>query len=520
MFDSEGHFPSVIPGMVLGNYRIERLIGEGGMGAVFLGRHRTLNRSVAIKTLHGHLARQPELRQRFVYEGQAAAAIAHPNVVEVFDVGELEELPYLVMEYLEGQTLRAYVSEDLPLAETQLADFILPAVAAVAAAHDRRIVHRDLKTDNIFIAEAPGGRIPKVLDFGISKVLDPTRISDLTDTSAFLGTPSYMAPEQTQSVKAASPKSDQFSMGVIVYELATGRKPFSGQSLLSLLESIRACRFELPHRHRSDLSAQLEGVILRCMQLDPDDRYDDLRELGNALLPLCSERVRQMYAPELLGVGNVTLLSAQKKEKPTRLVLSSPEGTLVAASANPHKASSRKRRLAKQPIWATVGIGLAVAWAGFSGWRYQEKVRDSSVGEQPSVAAARAHPALPRALPKTESPAGPAARDKQRHTGTSGRPEGATDAPATGALPMTFQLRSSPVAQVFGAGGVRLGQTPLEVALPLEGRPVRLVLRAPGHAARTVRLAYGERPPQTPIVLRPEPTTARNAEEVWELAPR
>ena len=534
--------------MDLGNYRLVRVLGEGGMGSVFEGYHRALKKQVAIKTLHGHLARHQEIRERFLREGQAAAAINHPNVVEVFDVGEQEDLPYLVMEYLHGRSLRAHASGHQLLDETRLADFMVPAIAGVAAAHDHGIVHRDLKTDNIFIVESPVGLIPKVVDFGISKVADQPDTTDLTDTAAFFGTPSYMAPEQTRSTKAAGPKSDQFSLGVILYELTTGKKPFAGASLLSLLEAIRGCEFELPHRLRPDLSAQLEGVILRALQHHPEDRYEGLRQMGCALLPLCSVRVRQMHAHELQEGSNLTMMSGSgalssgelmppSSEAPF-LPASSHKPQVVRRSAEPHTQTSQQqdgqqqegtlaasatlknapdlrsgrrqvpRRLTAVAV-ALLGLG---ALMGANNWLMNAQSSQAVVASRTSLSSARVLD-----VNRTPGAVAPSPTLGQQVGDDLSRQEvPVTTAPSNAAS--TYVVRSVPQARVLRADGTYLGDTPLTVELPPAGAVLSLVLEARGFSTRRLQLTRGEPLNDAPIALRPR--APRPDPEEPGLAPR
>src|SRR5688500_6866466 len=185
------------PGTKFGRYSIVRRLGTGGMGAVYEGLHPTLKKRVAIKVLHRRYADSELAVARFMREGEAASRIQHPNVVDVFDVGLETGMPYLVMEYLEGESLGALIDRIGRLEPQQTADVMLPVCAAVAAAHEAGVIHRDLKPENIFLAKARlGAAEPKVLDFGISKVTGEIGQLALTGTAAFLGSPYYVSPEQ------------------------------------------------------------------------------------------------------------------------------------------------------------------------------------------------------------------------------------------------------------------------------------------------------------------------------------
>jgi eukaryotic-like serine/threonine-protein kinase len=269
------------------------------MGAVYQARHQDLGRPAAVKVLHEHYARSEEVRLRFVREGQAAARVRHPNVVDVYDVGVERDEPYLVMELLEGEDLSQTIAREGVLSVERTADLLLPVLAAVAAAHDIGVVHRDLKPENIFLSAERSGIKPKVLDFGISKLMDPGDAQLLTGTGAFLGTPQYMSPEQAQGAKHIDHRSDQYSLGVILYQCVTARRPIEEPSIYALIQRIVRGEFPPPRQLNPELPAAFEAVILRAMARDPSERFASVRALGRALLEFGSARVRLLYADEL-----------------------------------------------------------------------------------------------------------------------------------------------------------------------------------------------------------------------------
>jgi serine/threonine protein kinase len=303
---SEGE-PSLSPvsliGAVLGRYRLERLLGEGGMGAVYAARHQDLGKAAAVKVLHERHDASEQVRVRFLREGQAVSRIRHPNIVDVYDVGSDAGRVYLVMELLEGEDLRSLIAREGPLSMQRTAELLLPVVSAVAAAHEQGVVHRDLKPDNIFLSTERSSIHPKVLDFGISKVSDPDMVASLTGTGTLLGTPYYMSPEQAQTKKNIDARSDQYSLGVILYECVTGRRPIEEPALYQLIQRIVQGDFPAPRQLNPHLSASFERLIQRAMAREPDARFPTTRELGRALLEFASERVRVSYADELLLDG-------------------------------------------------------------------------------------------------------------------------------------------------------------------------------------------------------------------------
>ena len=237
---------ATLAGTVLGRYRLERLLGEGGMGAVYAARHQDLGKPAAVKVLHERYDQSAQTRVRFLREGQAASRIRHPNVVDVYDVGSDGGRAYLVMELLEGEDLRSLIEREAPLSAQRTADLLVPVISALAAAHDLGVVHRDLKPDNIFLSRERTTVTPKVLDFGISKVADEEKALPLTGTGTVLGTSYYMSPEQAQASKNIDLRSDQYSLGVILYECATGKRPLEETSIYALIQRIVRGDFAAP----------------------------------------------------------------------------------------------------------------------------------------------------------------------------------------------------------------------------------------------------------------------------------
>jgi serine/threonine-protein kinase len=285
------------------------------MGEVYEAEHVELRKRVALKTLHADFARGPEDRERFLREGRAAAQLRHPHVVEVFDAGEDGDTMYLVMELLEGEDLLTRLRRETRLDLLRIADVMLPVLAAVASVHERGIVHRDLKPSNIFLARGPYAEpLPKVLDFGISKL--GGRNLALTQTGDLLGTPHYMSPEQARGLELDA-RSDQYSLGVILYQLATGRVPFTGTNLPAVLSSILNDPLAPMREQGADVPAGFESVVMRSLERDPALRFPSVFALGQALLAFADERSRVVWRPAFdLGARPVDSRQTQVSRSP------------------------------------------------------------------------------------------------------------------------------------------------------------------------------------------------------------
>jgi serine/threonine-protein kinase len=310
-----------------------------------------LRKPVALKVMESVLLERPEGRPRFLREGQAAAAVKHPNVVDITDVGVWQGRPYLVMELLEGEDLEQYLSRHKPLAEQDVARIMIPVIAGLVTAHAAGVVHRDLKPSNVFLSRGPDGEIvPKLLDFGISKLESGYRAYDPSSTpiGELMGSPMYMSPEAVRGARDLGPQSDQYSLGVILYECVTGRPPFYGDSLLSVLEAVASGRYESPRRYRPDLSTVIEVAISRAMSRDPAERFPSVRELGRALCEAADQRTRLLWTPSF-GV----------REPP--LNRSTPAlGSAPSRAASTLSSASVPRRRQRAPLWPLSLAALAL----------------------------------------------------------------------------------------------------------------------------------------------------------------
>jgi serine/threonine-protein kinase len=273
----------------VGNYRIVSLLGEGGMGTVYLAQHPGIGRKAAIKVLHPDLARSPDLVTRFFNEARAANTIRHPGIVEVYDFGTLPDgATYITMELLDGESLAARIKRvgRLPLATA--AQFAHQTAGALAAAHAAGIVHRDLKPDNIFVVPAEdeeGRELIKILDFGIAKLSaeHPGGSGVKTRTGTVMGTPVYMSPEQCRGTKEVDHRTDVYALGIILYEMLCGQPPFVSTGYGELIHMHIGTPPVPPRTHNPGIPAELEAVVLKLLAKDAGQRYQSMGELQQAL---------------------------------------------------------------------------------------------------------------------------------------------------------------------------------------------------------------------------------------------
>ncbi|MCC7538146.1 MAG: protein kinase [Deltaproteobacteria bacterium] len=277
-----------VPGagdVIAEKYRVERVLGEGGMGTVLEATHLFTGKNVAIKWMLPALSSEPEAAARFLREAQIAGKLDHPNIVDVHDVGRERGSMYLVMERLHGETLAELLDRG-KLAPADAVRLVMPVFRAIAAAHDAGVVHRDLKPENVFLCRDNTGRAlePKVLDFGISKLLDAPESMKLTRTGMVVGTMFYMAPEQIAGAQIG-PTADVFSLGVIVYQCIVGAMPYDARNFNALVVEM-ATKDAISMRDRdASIDPLLDAAVLRALHRDATARYPDVASFAHALEP-------------------------------------------------------------------------------------------------------------------------------------------------------------------------------------------------------------------------------------------
>ncbi|HSO33915.1 MAG TPA: serine/threonine-protein kinase, partial [Labilithrix sp.] len=304
----------VLPGEVLaGKYRVERVLGRGGMGIVVAARHLELDERVAIKFLLGE--HSDGSAERFLREGRAAAKVKGEHVCRVFDFGRLDTgEPYIVMDHLEGLDLARKLDREGPQPAARVVGWVIEACDALADAHATGIVHRDLKPANIFLAErADGSTCAKILDFGISKL---ARAETMTGPATSMGSPVYMSPEQMESARDVDARSDVWSLGVLMYELIAGKPPFVGESMVQLTVMVRERREEPLELVAPGVPEGLARVVTRCLEKKPDDRFATVADLAGALAP---------YAPADVSALLARLLRRRTSDPALALARTSPD---------------------------------------------------------------------------------------------------------------------------------------------------------------------------------------------------
>jgi serine/threonine protein kinase len=335
--------------LIAGKYRVEKMLGRGGMGVVMAALHEQLNQRVALKFLTDDAYQQPEAVTRFLREARAAVQIQSEHVARVMDVGTLESgAPYMVMEYLRGLDLKEVSTRRGPMPISEAVDFLLQACDAVAEAHSLGIVHRDLKPSNLFLSERPDGTpMVKVLDFGISKALPGSRGGDtsqhqMTASAAIMGSPQYMSPEQIRSSKNVDARADVWALGTILHELIAGAPAYIADTVPGLLAMIVADPPPPLTATRPDAPADLEAAILRCLEKDRDRRFATVAELARAIERFASPESRPLV------------------RRIARVLGDSAPHTREAMSLGSSSAGMRETAVQTHSTWARTGRSDAV----------------------------------------------------------------------------------------------------------------------------------------------------------------
>jgi serine/threonine-protein kinase len=351
---AQGEVEDPIVGTTIdGRYAIEKKIGEGGMGVVYLATHAIIGKKCALKVLRGELSHESEVGQRFVQEAKSAAAIGNDHIIEITDFGQLPDgSAYFVMEFLDGQALHDVLEETPKLEQARALNVMMQCCEALGAAHNSNIVHRDLKPDNIFLIKK-GGRADfvKVLDFGIAKVASQS--SRLTKTGMIFGTPQYMSPEQAAGT-GVDARTDIYSLGIIMYEMLCGHVPFEADTFMGVLtkhlyeEPIPPRRLVPP----VEMDNNMEAVLLKAIAKKPEKRYQSMQEFQLDLLAMSEGRTPEIVFDQMRDTAATT-------------VPPPPPSDIVGASRRHRQREEATGSKPKWPIFAGIGavavIGAVVA---------------------------------------------------------------------------------------------------------------------------------------------------------------
>jgi serine/threonine-protein kinase len=459
--------------VVGGKYRVERVVGAGGMGVVVAATQIDLERPVALKFLLPRVLARADCAARFSREARAAARLQSEHVARVLDVGQLPDgAPYLVMEFLSGMDMAALLKAHGPLPSVEAVRFLLEAIEAIAEAHRAGIVHRDLKPSNIFLADRTNGAaIIKVLDFGLSKFSDNPE-ENLTSESSVMGSPLYMPPEQLLSTHHADERSDIWSLGVVLYELLTGTTPFRAAQMPELVAAILQKAPQPFDPEQAPVPASLQAVVFRCLEKNPAQRFADVGQLAAALASFGPPRSTRAVDRILH-----TLRPGSDKEPPRAEPLAESHAPGAMIASNPMLRSSppvaapeapgvgSKRAIVRRNALTAVGAFVAVAAVAAVGARWRTGSPVSGAATEHAIQSG-----VPAAIGATDSPVGPPsqhARDPalgpsdsgteiaaQGDSGRVERPPSETDKRSGRRIPQPdLERRSAGSATRVGDGG-------------------------------------------------------------------
>jgi tRNA A-37 threonylcarbamoyl transferase component Bud32 len=499
-------------GSSIGSFQIVSVLGQGGMGIVYVGEHRRIARRVAIKVLHPHLSNDPAIVERFFTEARATSVIRHPGLVEISDCDLLPDgSAYIVMELLEGESLGNHLASHGRLAVPRALEVARAVADTLAAAHDKGIVHRDLKPDNVFVlAPAAASITPiKVLDFGIAKLMDAHGAAHKTRTGMMLGTPLYMSPEQCRGARTVDHRTDIYALGCLLYEMLSGHPPFTSQGFgeliqAHLLQAPRSLRVVAP---AAGVPEVLDELVALMLAKSPDDRPQTMREVVTALdaigaggAPRATSVRRAATAPVVTTTPSVAAMPAVAPAAPRRPA-SDVETTLGSAT---WEATEAPKPRSQSGIWAAVVV-VAIAGGGAAIWRvtHQGGGGGGAVQTPPPVAVAtpapQVEPPPPVAAPPPPVAPAPPAEEPSPPPGGEGR---GPNAAAPEKVTVTITSKPSGADVCLASNGALIGKTQLTWSLSADraAHVTHLLIRKRGYRGREITVS-GDRDLKKMITL-------------------
>jgi eukaryotic-like serine/threonine-protein kinase len=469
----------------IGNYRVIRLLGEGGMGVVYLAQHPVIGRKVAIKLLHAVLARDADIVSRFFNEARAIHMIAHENIVEILDFGQTTDgQPYFIMEYLEGESLSEVVGRG-PMPPAEVEAIGVQMCRALAAAHGKGIVHRDLKPHNVQICKKADGALQvKILDFGVAKILaSPDGAQSVkTRTGSLMGTPLYMSPEQCKGSGVLDHRTDIYSLGVMLFEMLAGRPPFTAEGVGELFAKHMLQEAPSLLQFAPSAPPHMAAAVMKSLAKEPADRFQSMDEFRKALIG--EVKLPALAARSGAGAGRTELVPSQTMSPNASTTLSSAISELDDSLARP----ARTRKLALVGGGALAAILLVVILLPKKHPAVEQTPRPATVAVIPPPA-------------PVDPPAPPAAK------------------PDSKTVTIRFEADPSGAHVIDQKDGSDLGAVPLEIQLPKGGDPSKYTLRLAGYrevpltaqptADRTMHVVLDKAPPAAAPTASSEPAKRR-----------
>lgn len=483
-------------------YKIVRLLGSGGMGAVYEARDQVLDKRVALKILHREIADDPQMNARFVQEARAASAFKHRNVVESLDFGAHNDAPFLVMEFLEGESFAELLEREQPLEPARALSLLEPIARALARAHQHGIIHRDVKPDNVFLARGDheGECVPKLVDFGIAKRTAEGELR-LTKTSVAMGTPFYMAPEQAMGAKDVTAAADQYAFAAMLYESVSGKVPHDGSSYNELIIN-KVTKDPAPLSSvKPEIPGAFAAVVMRALSRDPSARFSSMVELRDALVASLGGQVE---APMMTGPHPALPASSADRDAGTapalpRSKLEPSLAVTVASGSTSHSKTPAATSAPEHPSAVPVSTVAGVERPSLDPTRGRQQASRGALILGGIVASMLVLGGVGLAMRKPPSSA---------QSASSMPSTQATLSPASRRL----QVRVEPPEAVILVDGREIGRGSATFEAP-HGRSIELTMRAEGRVTRVESLRLdGDLNLERVLEALPSATVARAVE--------